>query len=207
LGKHDTKTLTAEIKRMIDNPFEADGEFYHQRLSDPTYAGKHEVTSNELTRIGALCFIPKFDPRKHDHRVHHPHLCYPHHEHSAARFKNEYEALYGSVSPAVDPAREPVQSSPTAHDNGMAARIDRADSIRMVLFGSQKPPSAPVLDAEGRDLLISAICFGDASEKMVDKLPSGKANWRKAQARSRRVLFWLAVLSRWWGYVSEREVA
>jgi hypothetical protein len=182
LGKHD-KTLTAEIKRMIDNPFETDGVFQHKRLTDPTYAGKHEVTSNELTRIGALCFIP--------HRL-------PHHERSAERFKNEYEALYGSVSPAVDPAREPVQSSPTAHDNGMAARIDRSHSLRAAMA---------ILDKSELDLILTAVCMGIPSRELVSKDKNGRGDWRQAQQRNQRVLLALSRLSRHWGYSSGEKAA
>lgn len=191
MGTTDIKTLTARITRMIDNPFEADGEFYHQRLSDPTYNGRITVTSNELTRIGALCFIP--------HRL-------PHHEMSAQRFKNEYEALYGNVTPAVDPSVVPVDTS-TRHDsatNNMVSRIDRADSIRLIVHGSKDRP--PVLDAADLHLLISAICMEVPSSQMVSIMPSGKPNWRHVQARDRRLLYVLTLVSKFYGYAG-REAA
>lgn len=97
-----------------------DSEFYHQQAQeredaerlgrDPRLTiGKVWVQENAMERIGALCFIRRREA---------------HHEMAAERFKALYEARYGIGNPALDASRVVVDTSPIAHDSGMAAKID-----------------------------------------------------------------------------------
>lgn len=107
--------------RLVPDPSMTDAEFLHQKNLereraetlgvDPKLSiGKVWVTENAIERMGALCFI-----RRREH----------HHEAAAEQFKALYEARYGTGNPALDTSRVIVDSSPIAHDSGMAAKIDR----------------------------------------------------------------------------------
>lgn len=113
--------------RLVADPMMTDAEYLHQKNAERDRAetagqqprmsiGKVWVTENAMTRIGALCFIRRREA---------------HHEHAAETFKSLYETRYGQGNPASDLARPMVDSSPVAHDSGMAAKIDRTAAIEM----------------------------------------------------------------------------
>jgi hypothetical protein len=109
--------MLVEIEnRLIPDPSMTDSEYYHQRAKNPTKPniGKVYAQSNPLTRIGALWYIRRRQP---------------HHEMVATMFKALYEGRYGTQGGGMDPSREPVDTSPIAHDSGMAAKIDRDRKI------------------------------------------------------------------------------
>lgn len=103
------------LERLVDNPSLTDGLAYSETA--PRHL-KQKVTENAITRIGALCYVRRREP---------------HHEKAAEKFKSDYEAIYGSGGGAVDPSREPVDTSIIAHDSGMASRIDRNRSVRAAI--------------------------------------------------------------------------
>lgn len=115
--------------REVDNPLYTEGLATYHAETGRLEQRKTTVTSNAMTRIGALCFIR---PAPKGSRM-------PHHERAAEWFKSTYEACYGSGAPAVDPSKEPVDTSLTAHDAGMAEAIDRARELRDVETSLGKP--------------------------------------------------------------------
>lgn len=100
--------------REVDNPSLTDGLAYSEQRNAHL---KIRVEENAMTRMGALCFIRKRES---------------HHERAAEAFKNLYEARYGSGNPAMDPSRVQVDTSPIAHDSGMAEKIDRTYKIKRI---------------------------------------------------------------------------
>lgn len=114
--------------RVVDNPMLTDGLKYAPPAATKPRKGsvvftterpKQQLTritveENAMTRIGALCFIRRRQA---------------HHEAAAERFKSMYEAFYGIGNPAMDPSRVQVDTSPIAHDSGMAGRIDNARKL------------------------------------------------------------------------------
>lgn len=127
--------------RTVDNPFVTDalGE------ARPDFL-KITVAENVRTRIGGLAFIRPYNPRTGKGRR------MPHHEKTAERFLNLYEGRYGRVTPAVDPAREPVDTSPIAHDSGMAGAIDATRDIEQV--------EREVFHPNEFRFLVAVICLG-----------------------------------------------
>lgn len=148
------ETLTLE-ERVVDNPSYTDGLYYADASTVRDQRLRHTVTGNAMTRIGALCFIRARQP---------------HHEQAAARFKSLYESLLGSGAPAVDPERQPVDTSPTAHDNGMAARVDGYAELRSVETSIGKVAF---------NRIVASIVLGVTCEEMADKVPSGQPNKRQ----------------------------
>lgn len=107
--------------RLVPDPSMTDSEYLHQKNLERERAeakgteprltiGKVWVEENAITRIGALVFIRRREA---------------HHELAAERFKGLYEARYGAGNPIMDPGRIQVDTSPVAHDSGMAAKLDR----------------------------------------------------------------------------------
>jgi len=107
--------------RLVPDPSMTDSEYLHQKNREHDRAeaageeprltiGKVWVQENAITRIGALVFIRRREP---------------HHELAAERFKGLYEARYGAGNPSMDPGRIQVDTSPIAHDSGMAGKLDR----------------------------------------------------------------------------------
>lgn len=178
------------VPRVVDDPSETFAQFIHGvRTGEPGRGnGKQQVTSNEMTRIGALCFFPKQRPRD----PHDPKLLQPHQDKAAERFKNEYEAIYGSVG-AMNPEGERVDTSPIAHDSGMAGRIDRGKSIRL---------AERILSKDQFNLILTCIVMGVPSDDLAPILPSGKPNWRHVKQRNAAILVALTRLSLHWGYIA-----
>lgn len=112
-----TQPLKAEGSRRVPDPMLTDAEYYYKRSKRPDdrHLGKVWVTENAMERIGALCFIRRKEA---------------HHEMAAERFKSLYEARYGAGNGSMDPGRVQVDTSPIAHDSGMAAKIDRTNDLR-----------------------------------------------------------------------------
>jgi hypothetical protein len=159
--------------RLIHDPSMTDSEFYAQQRDNPTKPniGKHYATENAMTRIGALCFIRR--------RLHH-------HEIAAERFKNLYEARYGVGSPALDASRVQVDTSPIAHDAGMAGKIDRTNAIR---------EAETFLGKDTFDRLVACLVLG---------IPAGDGmRWRQRMTSVGEVLDALDSLSTHWGYRSK----
>lgn len=107
--------------RLVPDPSMTDAEYLHQKNQERERAeglgieprlsiGKVWVQENAVTRMGALCFIRKREA---------------HHEMAAERFKSLYEARYGHGNTGSDPSKIQVDKSNMAHDNGMAAMLDR----------------------------------------------------------------------------------
>jgi hypothetical protein len=133
-------------------------EFYHQQSTEFERAnrarskpnlnvGKVWVEENAMTRIGALCFIRK--PKREDH-----------HERAAERFKDAYEALYGSGVPALDNSRPVVDRSPVAHDSGMAAKLDRGNDMIALVSGFPLHNIKAILSPEAVDRLVACVVLG-----------------------------------------------
>ena len=121
--------------RLVPDPSMSDAEYIHQRRKEGDRAqatgtkpnldiGKVWASENIITRLGALAHI-----RRRQH----------HHERAAERFKSLYEARYGCGNPGIDPSRIMVDSSPIAHDSGMAAKIDRTRELDDALTALGKP--------------------------------------------------------------------
>lgn len=150
-------------QRVVDNPSLTDGLAYSEQRNQHL---KITVTENAMTRIGALCFIRRREP---------------HHERAAEIFKNLYEARYGSASGAMDPSRVQVDTSPIAHDSGMAAKIDRTWAIQQA---EQQMPTQLF------DALVSCIVLG---------IPAGEGeHWRVRSRNIDAVLEALESLSVLW---------
>lgn len=158
--------------RLVPDPSMTDSEFYAQRAANPTkpQLGKVWVEENAMTRIGALVFIRR--------RLRH-------HEEAAERFKNLYEARYGSGNPAMDPSRVQVDTSPIAHDSGMAGKIDRTWQIK---------------DAEDK---LGKSSFDRLVACIVLCIPAGEGlSSRPRQRNVDQLLDDLDSLSTLWGYRS-----
>lgn len=159
--------------REVDNPLLTDGLAYsgqrnaHMRVT---------VEENAMTRIGALVFIRKRED---------------HHERAAAEFKSLYEARYGGQGGAMDPSRVQVDTSPIAHDSGMAAKIDRTVKLEMAM---------KAMDKDSLDRLVACLILGVTCEDQSDTLPSGKANMRQSGRCVDETLAALDALSTMWGY-------
>jgi hypothetical protein len=131
-----------------------------------TTIGKVWVQENAITRMGALCFIRKREP---------------HHEMAAERFKSLYEARYGHGNTGSDPSKIQVDKSNLAHDNGMAAMLDRTVELDKAKAG---------LSTEAYDRLVAAIIL---------EIPVGEGfHWRNRSAMIDLVLSDLDTLSVIW---------
>lgn len=120
--------------RLVPDPSMSDAEFLHQKNQERDRAealgieprlsiGRVWVQENAVERMGALCFIRRRER---------------HHEAAAEQFKALYEARYGAGNPAMDASRVVVDTSPQAHDSGMAAKIDRTWQLRQAEEGLGK---------------------------------------------------------------------
>jgi hypothetical protein len=162
--------------REVPNPLITDGLAYsgqknaHLRIT---------VEENAMTRIGALCFIRRREQ---------------HHERAAEEFKCLYEARYGGQGGSMDPSRVKVDTSPLAHDSGMASKLDRTVKLEMAMKALNK-------DALNR--LVACLVLGITCEDQVPTLPSGKANMRQAGRCVEETLDALDTLSTIWGYRSK----
>lgn len=159
--------------REVENPLITDGLAYsgqrnaHLRVT---------VEENAMTRIGALVFIRRREK---------------HHERAAEEFKSLYEARYGGQGGAMDPSRVQVDTSPIAHDSGMAGKIDRTVKLEMAIQALPKP---------SLDRLVACLILGVTCEDQSDTMPSGKANMRQAGRCVDETLDALDTLSTIWGY-------
>lgn len=164
--------------RRVPDPMLTDAEYYHkrgQRPHDPN-VGKAWVTENAIERIGALCFIRP--PRRQ-----------PHHEEAAHRFKSMYEALYGVGSPALDASRVVVDTSPIAHDSGMAGKIDRSGQLRAV----------EAHDKAMFNRLVALLVLCIPVSEYAPKASSGRTNDRRVKQLVSEALDDLDRLSELWG--------
>lgn len=159
--------------RLVPDPAMSDAEYYHQRSVNPgrPNIGRVYVSSNELTRIGALVYIRR--------RLHH-------HEMAAERFRNLYEARYGLGVPAMDASREPVDRSPVAHDSGMAAKLDRTRAIESAIDHLG-------MDAANRIIACVVLCR-PCGHMTYD------SGWRARHLSVDALLEALEALSEFWGY-------
>lgn len=175
--------------RLVPDPSMTDAEFLHQQAREMERAnvattrpnlnvGKVYVDENIMARIGALCFIRR--------RL-------PHHERAAEEFKSLYEARYGGSAPALDPSRVQVDTSPIAHDSGMAAKIDRTAKLEHAMLELKKP---------ALDRLVACVILGIKCEDQANTMPSGQANQRHVSQCVADMLDALEDLCEMWGYAT-----
>lgn len=159
--------------RRVADPMLTDAEYYHKRGQRPTdpHVGKVWVAENSITRLGALCFIRP--PRRQEH-----------HEIAAERFKSLYEERYGLGNPSMDPGRVLVDTSPKAHDSGMAGKIDRTWLLQL---------------AEER---LGPAAFNRLVALLVLEIPAGEGetHWRRRKDSVDLVLADLDNLAAIWRY-------
>ena len=180
-GNPETLDQSAKVhmgNRMVPDPMMTDAEFLHQKASNPTKPniGRVHVQENALSRMGALCYIRS--------RLRH-------HEMAAEQFKSLYEARYGSGNPAMDPARIQVDTSPIAHDSGMAGKIDRTWKLRQAETDLGKPTFDRLIA-----LCVLCIPCGEGAPTM----PSGRPNDRWVRQSVETALDDLDRLSAVWGF-------
>lgn len=174
--------------RMVQDPSMTDAEFYHQQQREMRNAGrvyrkpnfnvgKVEVAENLSTRIGGLAFVK----RRLDH-----------HERAAERFKNSYEAAYGSANPAAVLGKVQVDNSLVAGDNGIASLIDRNRDLK------------DAIDALGSsaNIVIGVIVLGAS---VADVAP--RAHWRSQRDTTSELLMALDSLAVRWGYLHSKLAA
>lgn len=162
--------LDVRQHRQVPDPSMSDAEYLHQRSIAPHKPdiGKVWVQENPVTRIGALVFIRQRSK---------------HHERAAEAFKNDYEALYGSGSPGIDPSRQQVDTSTIGDDKGMVARLDR---------GKRLGDARELLGKDGFDALVACIVLG---------IPAGEGeHWRQRKDNVAAVLEALTRLAVAWGF-------
>lgn len=135
----------------MDNPMATDG-----LVDAKPEAAKSWAQVNVATRIGGLAYIRAYVPRTGKGKRR------PHHEMAAERFLNLYEARYGRVSPAVDPSREPVDTSPVAHDSGMAGALDATRAVEELWCQTIREGHirAPIFEPQEYDYLVAVLCLG-----------------------------------------------
>lgn len=150
--------------------------------------GQVQADVDRISDIGALCFIAPYDPEKKEGKR------LPHHERAAREFKCRYEALYGQGSPAIDPSRIQVDSSITAHDSGVAFRIDNGAKLTLALAH---------LGEAGSDRVIAAVVLCIPAGSGADRMPSGQLNQRQVRAGIDAFLADLDRLAEHWGYISK----
>jgi hypothetical protein len=164
----------------VDNPSLTDGLAYSEQRNAHL---KVRVEENAMARIGALCFIRRREP---------------HHERAAEEFKSLYEARYGGAGGAMDPSRVQVDTSPIAHDSGMAAKIDRTVKLEIAM---------KAMDKTTLDRLVACLILGVTCEEQSDTLPSGKANMRQSGRCVDETLAALDTLATMWGLTSRPRAA
>ena len=172
-------------QRLVPDPSMSDSEFLYQQnrerdrarsigVKPRTSIGKVIVEENAITRIGALAYIRRREQ---------------HHEFAAERFKSLYEARYGSGNPAMDASRIQVDSSPIAHDSGMAAKLDRTEAIK---------DAEVALGKDAFDRLVALLALEE---------PAGEGQgWRKRFASVDQVLRDLDALSVHWKGASRHVI-
>lgn len=159
--------------RSVDDPMETTAQLVAKRAKKPgdPRVGKIDVMGNAMTRIGALCFVRR--------RL-------KHHDRAAERFKSLYEGLYGSGMPAVDAGRISVDNSITAHDGGIAGRLDRGAALGFAIDMLGKPAA---------DLVVAVVVLGVTCSSLAS-LPG----WRAREHVVDELLAALDRLSDKWGY-------
>ena len=173
-------TLSTTIQRMVDNPLLTPAEKIEQvrrRPGDPK-VGKVEASTNELTRIGALVYIRRRLWR---------------HELAAARFKSEYEALFGLQPGALDMSAIRVDGGRTTTDAKMAHRIDSGARLTGII---------QTLGPTDTDRLVAAIVFASPVSERVDKMPGGLPNGRHVVAEVSALLSALDIVAEEYGYMT-----
>lgn len=173
--------------RLVPDPSMTDAEFLFQKARELDRAnaarskpnlnlGKVRADENAMTRIGALVFIRKRED---------------YHERAAEEFKSLYEARYGGQGGVMDPGRVQVDTSPIAHDSGMAAKIDRTVKLEMAI---------KAMDKHSLNRLVACLILGVSCEDQSDTLPSGRANQRQSGKCVEETLAALDHLATMWGY-------
>jgi hypothetical protein len=172
------ESLVEVRSRKVDDPSMSDSEYLYQRAKRPENPdiGKVWATENALTRIGALCYVRRRER---------------HHEKAAEVFKAMYEALYGCGSPAMDASRVQVDTSPIAHDSGMAAKIDRGWRIAEAI---------KFLGEERANRIIACVVLCIKCEDGADVMPSGERNRRQVMREVTGLLSALDMLAGHWGF-------
>lgn len=185
--------MLMEATRVVDNPLVTEaiardgvkrgtlaaGVVYTTEKRAVVEPRKEVVRERITTRIGALAFVRAWNGKAGKDSSGKRRL---HHELTAERFLNLYEARYGRMSPAVDPSREPVDTSPIAHDSGMAGALDATKAIEELEFQTIRDGfiRAPVFEAHDFKFLVAVVCLsipithytettGRALEKEVDR--------------------------------------
>jgi len=162
-----------------------DAEFLHQKNVERERAeaagqeprlsiGRVWVQENAVERIGALCFIRRREQ---------------HHEAAAEQFKALYEARYGAGNPALDASRVIVDTSPIAHDSGMAAKIDRTWRLEQ----------AEQYDKAMFNRLVALLVLCIPVSDYAPKASSGRTNDRRVRQLTDDALFDLDRLAELWG--------
>jgi len=146
--------LNAEtiVTRIVDDPYISDAELAEQRRRHPDRAhmlGKVKALSNEVERIGALIYIRR--------RL-------AHHEQAAARFKADYEALFGLQPGALDMSSIRVDGGKVTADDKMVNRIHRGRRLVAVI---------EVLGPVNTNRVVAAIVLASPISERVDQMPSG----------------------------------
>lgn len=182
--RSDAGPKRVEQSRSIPDPSMTDAEFLYQKRREQDRSerlgvkprldiGKVQAQENAMSRMGALCFIRP--PKRQDH-----------HERAAEQFKTLYEARYGLAGGSMDPSRIQVDTSPIAHDSGMAAKIDRTSAIKAAE------------DYLGPDM------FRELVRVIILESPVGEGlTSRPAQRAADRLLDILDLLAEFWGAKSK----
>jgi hypothetical protein len=184
--RQDQTAAIFRVNRKVENPMLTPAQHQEVWESEVRKAERShripdvDVTKiwaeeNALSRLGALCFIRRRER---------------HHEQAAERFKWLYEARYGAGVPAMDASRVKVDSSPIAHDSGMASKIDRTNTIK---YAENALPK----DAFDRIVALLILCVPAGEDAPL--LPSGKANQRHVKAAVELALADLDMLADHWG--------
>lgn len=176
--------------RLMDNPMATDG-----LVDAKPEAAKSWATINLNARIGGLAFIRAYNPRTGKGKR------MPHHDRAAERFLSLYEARYGRTSAAVDPEREPVDTSPMAHDSGMAGALDATRAIEEIEIGIRRDGQqivAPVFHETEFRFLVAVLCLGMAIMHYTET--QGRALEKEVD----RFLVLLDRLSEHWGLMMEK---
>ncbi|WP_143009308.1 hypothetical protein [Pelagibacterium luteolum] len=156
-----------------------DSEYYHQRANKPgPNVGKVMVEENLTTRIGGLARIRD--------RL-------GHHERAAEDFKNGYEQMYGNGAPAADAGRTQVDTSPIAHDSGMAAKMDRGVKISRAIEGLGK-------DRANLVIAVIVLCI---PIKEIARTPHS----RDCKSTTAELMQALDILAQRWGYLTAHSKA
>lgn len=180
-------------ERRVESPLTEYAQFRAELAAGIRDPGTTLVRVNMRTKIGGLVSIPAYNPRtgKGKRRLHH--------ELAAEEFLNLYEAGFGSVSPAVDPEKTPVDTSLSSnHDGSMVHLMDTLKTMR---------EAETKLGKEDFNRIVATVCLCVPLEESAPLMPSGKPNWRHVEREAESLLFALDRLAVLWGMASEESAA